>query len=736
MNRPRRVVRQLVIVTSVVGLLTGVLGLAVVRHLERDTLLTTAGDTSLVAAERTATVVDGRVDALLAQLGLFATREVLAQLDGTVTTELEVALRVTDQVDQLVVYDGSGVAVAAAASDRILRPADLDPRDPLPSDGPTQGRATVDLASDDAVLELSIPIESPPGTVVGLLVGRADVALVADEVTQQLSRGGRAALVTPEGTTFADRDRDRITERYVQPVEDLPAERPVATVDGPDGPTLLAGAPLRTLPAWVVVEQTEADIVGGAGATLGGPTGVLLAVVLAIVVAVIATGRRLLRPLGPLADGVGRLAAGERGVRVEEEGAGEVADLAQGFNRMAAALELRRRELEAAELGARLNEERLRLVVDGVVGYAIVLLDVLGDVRSWNAGAQRVTGYAEADVLGRRLTDLGAPGEPMTDPVVVATRTGRARTEGWFERPDRSRFWGELTVTALRRDDGAPSGYAAILQDVTERREARRALEAALHREQEAANELRLANELKDEFLAVAAHEIRTPLSAILGATQILAPGPFALDETETEEVRQMIWRHANDMHSIVERLLDFTQLQARRVRIATRPMQLREELERVAGSLGHELTEHDLVVDVEAVEVELDPGLVHHVVSNLLSNAAKFSPSGTRITLSGRASATEVIIAVSDEGAGIPAEDQERIFELFRQSEHTEASARGTGVGLTIVRRYLELVDGHIDVDSAPGQGATFTVRVPIGRAGSKDGHAGASGEVGTSVR
>ncbi len=708
-----QVIRRLVLVTSIVGLLTGSVGLAAVRAYERSVALRTAADAAVASADRTSSILDSRIDGLLDQLRLLSTRPELLTLDDA-TVELEVALSVTAAIEELILYDADGRPVAAAATDRVLDLADVAARPPLESAGPSVSVATL-VEEPRPSLELAVPVDAPPGTPVATLVGRVRPESIAAEVTQPAGVSGDSSLVTADGTTFVDRDPDDVASGYRQPVADLPVERPVTRHESPAGPAIVAAAPLRNLDAMVVVEQLEADVLDPARSGLTGPTGVLLAVVLAIVLAVTAAGRRLLRPLGPLADGVSRLAEGERGVRVAESGVGEVAELARGFNHMAGALELRRRDLEDAERDARLNEQRLRLVVEGVEGYAIVLLDVLGDVRSWNAGAQRVTGWREEQVVGRRLTDLAEPGQELADPVLAATRTGRGVAEAWFVRPDGSRYRGELTVTALHRDDGAPSGHAAILHDVTARQVAQEALETALVREREAAAELRHANELKDEFLAVAAHEIRTPLAAILGATRILEPGPNGLDPAEAEDVRRIIWRHANDMHGIVERLLDFTQLQAGRVRISARPLSLRAELERIVAAFEPKLAAHEVALEVEDVEASLDPGFVRHVVGNLLSNAAKFSPAGTTITVRAEVADGQLRCSVRDEGPGIDPAEHELIFELFRQSEVSGASARGAGVGLTIVQRYVELVGGEVEVDSALGAGTTVTVRVPV---------------------
>jgi signal transduction histidine kinase len=152
---------------------------------------------------------------------------------------------------------------------------------------------------------------------------------------------------------------------------------------------------------------------------------------------------------------------------------------------------------------------------------------------------------------------------------------------------------------------------------------------------------------------------------------------------------------------------------------------------------MAHDLADHVVEVDVPATEVGLDPGFVHHVVGNLLSNAAKFTPPGSRITVRGGIASGTVTITVTDDGPGIAPEEQDQIFELFRQSAHSNASARGTGVGLTIVRRYVELVGGEVDVDSELGRGATFTVRFPAPPTrGDADADAPRSDEPGGSVR
>ena len=716
------IVRRLLVLTVVAGLVTGVVGVAVVGVLAREDLRDEAAAANLAAAQRIATAVDARLSALRSQLQLLATRQPVATFTDA-ETELAVALRASDDLDSLVLHDRSGRAVAASSSSRLLAVEELEPRPELI--GSLTGSGPIaSVVRDDGSLpsfELAVPVEDPPGRIVGALVGRAPAAIVVqDSETGERGDGVEAFLVESDGTLVAHPELDRVIEGEVYPLgEVFPEGRRVARLREDGDPLLAAVAPVDALSAAVVVEQPEATAVRSLGSTTGGVIAVFLAVIAAIVVAVALAGHRLLRPVRPLVEAVDRLGHGELGVRVEpSKGGGEVRVLADGFNRMAAALQARQRELEEAERAARRSEERLRLMVEGVEEYAIVLLDLDGRVRSWNTGARRLLGTDAESAVGRRLSSYFDPGEPPQDPLADTDAGRPGDVEGWCRREDGSRFWGRIVANALHDEAGEPYGYAVVLHDLTERHAARRATEDALEREQQAAAELRRTNELKDEFLAVAAHEIRTPLSAILGASHVLSREWGQLDEAERLRFRDMIEAHAQDMRALVERLLDMTRLQAGRVRVVPENVRLDEELKRDVQLVGSEIDGHEVVVEAPPVTVHLDPQSLRHIVTNLLSNAAKFSEAGSTIRLAGAVDGDTVTVEVTDRGIGIAPEHREHIFELFHQTDDGTL-ARGTGVGLAIVRRYAELTGGAVEVESTPGEGSTFRVTLRTGPGG-----------------
>jgi signal transduction histidine kinase len=181
--------------------------------------------------------------------------------------------------------------------------------------------------------------------------------------------------------------------------------------------------------------------------------------------------------------------------------------------------------------------------------------------------------------------------------------------------------------------------------------------------------------------------------------------------------VQQRISRNAAEMQRMVERLLDFSRLQSGAVYLHPASIDLRDEIERNLSQLEGVLDDHEVLVDVApSIAVLADRDALSHVLTNLLSNAAKFSPSGSQIEVSGRTSGSDVLVAVADHGPGIDADLRDRVFERFFQAIPSPAGSRGAGVGLAIVREYVQRQGGRVWCESTPGEGSRFLFTLPVG--------------------
>lgn len=337
----------------------------------------------------------------------------------------------------------------------------------------------------------------------------------------------------------------------------------------------------------------------------------------------------------------------------------------------------------------------------------IVFRDVDGRVTEWNEGAERMFGWSSDEVLGRDLHELlqtRFPGS-RAEAEEELLREGQWQGEVVHRRKDGT----ELIIAAhwiLYRDrQGHPIGVAEVHNDVSE-----------LRRVEEAVRE---ADRRKDEFLAILAHELRNPLAPIRTGLELMR---MAKDDPETLEItRSTMERQTQQLVRLVDDLLDVSRITRGKLELRRRTVNLADIVETAVEASRPFIDEvsHDLTIEIPEypLYVDADPNRMAQVVSNLLNNAAKYTPEGGQIRLTVERQGREALLSVQDTGIGIPEDMLDRIFEVFAQIEHPmERAHAGLGIGLTLAKSIAEMHGGRVEVSSeGENRGSTFRVRLPI---------------------
>jgi PAS domain S-box-containing protein len=389
----------------------------------------------------------------------------------------------------------------------------------------------------------------------------------------------------------------------------------------------------------------------------------------------------------------------------------------------------------SAEL-ARGNAERLRAIaslerselsfralVEGVTDYAIFLLDPAGRVSTWNAGARRIKGYTEKEIIGLHFSTFYTPEDRAAGlperALGIAAEHGKFATEGWRMRKDGARFWAGVVLEALRNPDGDLIGFAKVTRDLTERRRAAEALEqtrAALAHAQKM--------ETVGQLIGGVAHDFNNLLTAMLGGADLLQRRVRGLD-ANTARILEGIIDAGQRGAALVQRLLAFSRKQALSPRVT--------DVNRLITDMS-ELLDRTLAERVE-VETLLDPSLwrcfvdrnqLENVLLNLAINARDAMPEGGRLRLQTAnvvldeayaASVRDaepgsyVVISVADTGVGMTEQVMERAFEPFFT---TKPEGLGTGLGLSQVYGFITQSGGHVRLFSEVGRGTTVKLYLP----------------------
>jgi PAS domain S-box-containing protein len=370
-----------------------------------------------------------------------------------------------------------------------------------------------------------------------------------------------------------------------------------------------------------------------------------------------------------------------------------------------------------------MDDERFALLAAAATEYAIFTLDIDGVITSWNPGAQRLKGYTADEIIGQHFSRFYPPedvesGKPA-HLLSIAAAEGSVEDEGWRVRKDGGRFWADVVITALRTPDGELRGFGKVTRDLTDRKRNEDSLLAVLEREREVADRLRKMDRTKDEILSVVAHDLRGPLTVLDGLLEMLDQGWDALSTDEKRDALRRMSRSTGRLRRLVGDVMDVTRIDTGDLRYEFAAF----DADALAVGVVTDIAiEHALRVRVEpsttgAATAWGDEQRAWQVLTNLLSNALKFSPPDSPVELRVVDTGTgEVGFEVADHGPGVAAEDHERIFEKFSRAAADTAPtpAQGTGLGLYIARSLAQGQGGRIYVDSAIGQGSTFTFVLP----------------------
>ena len=273
-------------------------------------------------------------------------------------------------------------------------------------------------------------------------------------------------------------------------------------------------------------------------------------------------------------------------------------------------------------------------------------------------------------------------------------------------------IWVHDETTFVTDADGEPLFLQGVLMDITERKLAEQALRESERRERDAAERLRALDEMKNTFLAAVSHELRSPLTSILGLSITLERAPEMQAHDRDDLLRRLAF-NARKLDRLLKDLLDIDRLNRGIVEPQYRTVDvealIRDCVESLDASAGRAIE-----LDLSPLVLRLDPPKLERIVENLVTNAVRHTPSSCRIWVRMVAVDGGALLTVEDDGPGVPPEIRDEIFEPFRQGPTASSHSPGTGVGLSLVARFAELHNGRAWVEDRPGGGAAFRVFLP----------------------
>ncbi|MFO7575718.1 MAG: PAS domain-containing sensor histidine kinase [Bacteroidales bacterium] len=354
-------------------------------------------------------------------------------------------------------------------------------------------------------------------------------------------------------------------------------------------------------------------------------------------------------------------------------------------------------------------------IIDSLQDYSIFTLDKDLIINSWSSGSSVIFGYEEEEVIGENFEIIFTDedkikGVPKVE-IETAVREGRAVDNRWHICKDRSKFYAYGLVFPLTGSDGEMLGYVKILRDLTERRKSEEAVKKYVKELEELSNH-------KDSILAILSHDLRGPLSGIIGIIEYLKSDFDKMQKSELEDMIDLLHRESINELEMLDYLLGWARIRytsevftPKKIRLVQYVKKACDTLNEAAETAGVNL--HNEIE--ENTTVFADEKMLLSIIQNIISNAIRYSSEGGKITVTAKEKEDKIVVQIRDNGIGISKEIQEKLFTPQRNSLSKESEEKnGSGIGLLLAKGFVETNGGEIWVKSTIGKGSSFYFTLP----------------------
>jgi PAS domain S-box-containing protein len=355
-------------------------------------------------------------------------------------------------------------------------------------------------------------------------------------------------------------------------------------------------------------------------------------------------------------------------------------------------------------------------IIDSLQDYSIFTLDNDFIINSWSSGSTKIFGYETDEVIGESF-DLIFTEEDLKNGVPkkeieTALKDGRATDNRWHIAKDKSLFYAYGLVFPLTGLNGEMLGYVKVLRDLTDRKQSEDAIKNYV-------KELEDLNTHKESVMAILSHDLRSPLSAIIGTTKYLKENFRKIDPDLVQEMLELLYKSSTDELEMLDYLVEWARIKYASDTFSPTKLKLIEYIDKVFNTLNESASVNTINLHHEIEEntsVFADSKMLISIIQNIVSNAIKHTEKGGSITVSAKSKEDKIIVQVKDTGIGMSKEIMDKLFTpQMKTLSETRKENKGAGIGLLLVKGFLEKNGGEIWVESIEGEGSTFYFTLPI---------------------